>query len=197
MCRHCAIDYRVLPSNGTMHTLGMLTELVTPVSDLARAAFRDHRVVLQRFLIRRVGHPQDADDLAQEVFARLLRVRNVELVRQPLAYLLGIATNVVREFIQRKRSERVLYDSNVADNMCEISECVTQADLAERLDLQERLDRALTQLPPTHMLVLLLVKRDGLSYAEAALAAGLSVHTIEKYVVEARASLRVMLRDIS
>ena len=36
---------------------------------------RDHAVDLQRFLIRRVNHVHDADDLAQEVFARLLRVR--------------------------------------------------------------------------------------------------------------------------
>jgi RNA polymerase sigma-70 factor (ECF subfamily) len=53
----------------------------------------------------------------------------------------------------------------------------------------------LQQLPPAHQLVLLLVKRDGLSYTEAASAAGLSVHTIEKYVVEARARLRVLLAD--
>jgi DNA-directed RNA polymerase specialized sigma24 family protein len=45
-------------------------------------------------------------------------------------------------------------------------------------------------------LVLLLVKRDGLSYTEAARKAGLSVHTIEKYVVEARARLRVILADM-
>ena len=44
----------------------------------------------------------------------------------------------------------------------------------------------MSQLPTAHQLVLLLVKRDGLSYAEAAQAAGLSIHTIEKYVVEAQ-----------
>jgi RNA polymerase sigma-70 factor (ECF subfamily) len=59
--------------------------------------------------------------------------------------------------------------------------------------MRDRLDRALTQLPATHQLVLLLVKRDGMSYAEAAEASGLSVHTIEKYLVEARAQLRLRL----
>jgi RNA polymerase sigma-70 factor (ECF subfamily) len=64
-----------------------------------------------------------------------------------------------------------------------------------KLSDSQRLDRALQQLPPAHQLVLLLVKRDGLSYTEAASAAGLSVHTIEKYVVEARARLRVLLAE--
>jgi len=133
----------------------MLPERSESASSLAGAAYRDHADELQRFLARRVGHAQDADDLAQEVFARLLRVRDADLVRNPLSYLLGIATHVVREFRQRKQHE----------------------------------------LPAAHQLVLLLVKRDGLSYAEAAAAAGLSVHTIEKYVVEARARLRVLLAE--
>jgi RNA polymerase sigma-70 factor (ECF subfamily) len=67
--------------------------------------------------------------------------------------------------------------------------------MAEQIELRQRLDRALQQLPPAHQLVLLLVKRDGLSYTEAASAAGLSVHTIEKYVVEARARLRLLLAE--
>jgi len=165
-------------------------------SRLAGTAFRDHAVDLQRFLIRRVNHAQDADDLAQEVFARLLRVRDADLVRTPLAYLLGIATHVVREFRQRKHNERVVFDSGMADDLCEHPDQSGPAGVAERLELQDRLDRALRLLPPTHQLVLLLVKRDGLSYAEAAKSAGLSVHTIEKYLVEARARLRVGLDGI-
>jgi RNA polymerase sigma factor (sigma-70 family) len=171
----------------------MLPESTNATSNFAGAAFRDHAVELQRFLIRRVGHAQDADDLAQEVFARLLRVRDAELVRKPLAYLIGIATHVVREFRQRKQHERVLFDSPVADDLCENPQHPAQRGVAEQLELQQWLNSALTQLPPTHQLVLLLVKRDGLSYAEAARKAGLSVHTIEKYVVEARARLRAIL----
>ena len=171
----------------------MGTNNVNAAAQLARTAFRNHAVELQRFLIRRVNHAQDADDLAQEVFARLLRVRDADLVRTPLSYLLGIASHVVGEFRQRKHDERVVFDSEVTDELCESPETAAPAGLAERMELQDRLDRALEQLPPTHQLVLLLVKRDGFSYAEAAKAAGLSVHTVEKYLVEARSQLRVHL----
>jgi RNA polymerase sigma-70 factor (ECF subfamily) len=71
----------------------------------------------------------------------------------------------------------------------------TTLGIAERLELQDGLAKALAKLPPTHRLVLLLVKRDGHSYSEAARLSGLSIHTIEKYVVEARARLRVLLAD--
>jgi RNA polymerase sigma factor (sigma-70 family) len=173
----------------------MISSRPESASNLAGAAFRDHAGELQRFLARRVAHAQDADDLAQEVFARLLRVRNADLVRNPLSYLLGIATHVVREFRQRKQHERVLFDSDLADDLCDHSEQIEAPGMAEQLELRERLDKALKQLPAAHQLVLLLVKRDGLSYTEAAGAAGLSVHTIEKYVVEARARLRVILAE--
>jgi RNA polymerase sigma factor (sigma-70 family) len=173
----------------------MLRERSASASSLAGAAYRDHVDELQRFLVRRIGHAQDADDLAQEVFARLLRVRDADLVRNPLSYLLGIATHVVREFRQRKQHERVLYDSDLADGQCDQPSETAPVSMAEQIELSQRLDKALKQLPPAHQLVLLLVKRDGLSYTEAAAAAGLSVHTIEKYVVEARARLRVLLAE--
>ena len=171
----------------------METNNAKAAARLARTAFRDHAVDLQRFLIRRVNHLHDADDLAHEVFAGLLRVRDADLGRTPLAYLLGIATHVVRELRQRKHNERIVFDSEVTDDLCDNPDQAVPAGVAERLELQDRLGRALEQLSPTHQLVLLLVKRDGLSYAEAAKISGLSIHTIEKYLVEARAQLRVRL----
>jgi RNA polymerase sigma factor (sigma-70 family) len=168
-----------------------------PTSGLALTVFHAHARDLRGFLFRRVVNRHDTDDLSQEVFARLLRVQNTELIRNPLAYLLGIAAHVVREFRQRKQQQCVVFNSDVADSLCESPELASRivSNDADRLELQNWLDGALKQLPPTHQVVLLLVKRDGLSYEEAAAATGLSVHTIEKYLVEARARLRLILQD--
>jgi RNA polymerase sigma factor (sigma-70 family) len=169
-----------------------------PVSRLALSAFRTHAREVQRFLLRRVGDRHDVDDLSQEVFARLLRVENVELIRNPLAYLLGIAAHVVREFRQRKQHQCVIFDSDMAESLSEHLELVPRGEAGnnpDQLELQNWLDDALKQLPANHQTVLLLVKRDGLSYEEAAVTTGLSVHTIEKYLVEARARLRVIMKE--
>ena len=169
------------------------------VARLALSAFRSHARELQRFLLRRVGDRHDADDLSQEVFARLLRVENAELIRNPLAYLLGIATHVVREFRQRKQHQCVIFDSDMADSLSAdlgLAARDPTSHASDQLELQNWLDNALQQLPPTHQAVLLLVKRDGLSYEEAARTMGLSVHTIEKYLVEARARLRVIMQEL-
>jgi RNA polymerase sigma-70 factor (ECF subfamily) len=165
------------------------------VANLAVDAFRSYATDLRRYLSRRVRRGQDVDDLAQEVFARLLRVRDAELIRSPLPYLLGIAAHVVHEFHQRQRSERVTFDSEMADTMAEFTPQDHGQLMSEATELHQWLERGLKQLPPSHRAVLLLVKRDGLSYTEAATRSGLSVHTVEKYLVEARARLRVILAD--
>src|SRR5271163_5093827 len=113
----------------------MISERPESASTLASTAFRNHAGDLQRFLARRVAHAQDADDLAQEVFARLLRVRDADLVRNPLSYLLGIATHVVREFRQRKQHERVLFDSALAEDLCDDPEQAAAQGLAEQVEL--------------------------------------------------------------
>ncbi len=169
----------------------------SPVARLANRAFQKYAPALHRFLLRRIRRPQEIDDMAQEVFARLLRVENAELVRKPASYLFGIATNVVREFRIRaeREQERVTFDSQMVDQLAEHPFETQADDMAERLNLQRQLERGLAQLPRTHRAVLLLVTRDGLSHEEAAKAANLSVHTVEKYVTDARASLKLMKWD--
>jgi RNA polymerase sigma-70 factor (ECF subfamily) len=168
-----------------------------PVARLASAAFQKYAPALHRFLLRRIHRPQEVDDMAQEVFARLMRVENVELVRKPASYLFGIAANVVREFRIRAENEHqhITFDSGVVEFLAEHPQELGADDLAERLSLQKQLERGLSQLPRTHRVVLLLVTRDGLSHEEAAKAANLSVHTIEKYVTDARARLKLMKWD--
>src|SRR5580658_3103625 len=113
----------------------MPPETAHPANRLAATAFRNHAVELQKYLARRVGHAQDANDLAQEVFARLLRIRDAELVRTPLAYLLGIATHVVREFRQRKQHEHVIYDSDLAEDLCDHAGEAAAQSMAEQIEL--------------------------------------------------------------
>jgi RNA polymerase sigma-70 factor (ECF subfamily) len=164
---------------------------------LAGSAFSRYAAELHRFLLRRLRRPEDADDLAQEVFLRLLRRENAELVRKPQAYLFGIAAHVVREFrmYTEREQERLTFDSQELEHAAEHPPDPAPDELAEQLNFECALTRALDLLPPTHRAVLLLVKRDGLSHEEAARLTHLSVHTVEKYIVEARARLRQMNWD--
>jgi RNA polymerase sigma-70 factor (ECF subfamily) len=175
----------------------MPSESTKPMASFARSAFQKYAPALHRFLVRRIRRPQEIDDLSQEVFARLLRVEKAEIVRKPASYLFGIAANVVREFRIRAEHDhdRVTFDSRMVEYLAEHPFEAPDDDMADRLSLRRQLERGLAQLPRTHRVVLLMVTRDGLSHEEAAKAAKLSVHTVEKYVTDARARLKLMKWD--
>jgi RNA polymerase sigma factor (sigma-70 family) len=159
-------------------------------ASLARTAFTRHYAELHRFLLRRLARPQDAADLMQEIFLRILRVERSELVRKPMAYVYGIASHVVYEFRLRGRQERVTFDSEIVEQTAEHPPQVSGDELLERLISERQVEQALRQLSPTHQAVLILHKRDGLSREEVAQHLGLSVHTVKKYVCQAMALLR-------
>ncbi|MBL8267500.1 RNA polymerase sigma factor [Steroidobacter sp.] len=172
----------------------MTAETPDPDAPFASTAFQRYEAQLHRFLARRLARPHDVDDLAQEVFMRLARIEKPELIRKPQAYLLSIAANLVYEFRLRgqKEHEQVTYDSATVEQVAEHVADPSVRDNAEDLDLQRRLDRALEQLPPMQRAVLLLVKRDGYSHKEVAKKTGLNVRTVERYVMEATATMLTM-----
>jgi RNA polymerase sigma-70 factor (ECF subfamily) len=158
------------------------------------SAFKHYRRELHRYLMRRLRKPQDVDDLAQEVYLRLLRHDESKCVHKPLAYLYGIASHVVADYRigEEHDREHLMFDSDSEENWTEEPASVLPDDMADRLNLQQQLERALAQLPPTHAAVLLAHKRDGLSYEEVAEKLHLSIHTVEKYLTQAKARIRTM-----
>ncbi len=154
-------------------------------------AFSRYDRELHRFLVRRLGSTRDAADVAQEVYLRLTRLEDLSSVRDPRAYLYGVATHVVLEYRARAQRDPVTFDSDTVENVSRDAAYAAPDTLAERLDTQRRLERALSSLAPTHLAVLVLHKRDGLSYEEVAGKLGLSVHTVHKYVIQAKAQVRL------
>jgi RNA polymerase sigma-70 factor (ECF subfamily) len=144
---------------------------------------------LHRYLARRLRRPQEAGDLAQEVYLRLLRLGQGELVRKPVAYMYVIASQVAAQFRLQNEQNPVTYDSDVAERLAEHQPEANPDDLTDRVNAELHLKQLLGKLPPMHREVILLRKRDGLSWVEISRRLGISVHTVKKYIYEARARL--------
>jgi len=161
-------------------------------ANLVRLTFEQYRGGLLRYLMRRLGHAQNAQDLAQEVYLRLLRVEDMDLVRQPQAYLYRIAAHVVYEFRLREEREQK-YMTIDSEAMAELADQVGDSSAEEQwrtMNTERELTRLFAQLPPVEQAILLLQKRDGLSYKEVAKKLDLSVHTVKKYLFRALLRLR-------
>lgn len=168
--------------------------LKTRIDAFDVSSCQSYRKQLHRYLLRRSRRPQDVDDLAQEVYLRLLRHDSAKCVHKPLAYLYGIASHVLADHREESDQERDSLSSEGEENSTEFCS-VTGDDLAEQLNLQQQLQRAFARLPRTHAEVLIAHKHRGLSYEEVAAELGLSIHTVEKYVIQAKARIRMMTWD--
>ncbi|MBL8269048.1 RNA polymerase sigma factor [Steroidobacter sp.] len=167
----------------------------TAPQELGSASLSKYTAALHAYLLKRLRRPkQDAADLTQEIFERFLRKRDQpEVIRNPLAYLYGIASHVVAESIEQEPRQLVTYDSTLAEHASETSP--QTIDSSQQLGLRKDLVQALAQLPEAHLTALLLVEGDGLSCKEAARATGYSPNTIKTYLMQARATLKQLLED--
>jgi RNA polymerase sigma factor (sigma-70 family) len=160
-------------------------------------AFRKWAPELHRYLARRIRDPSSVPDLTQEIFERFLQLSDATEVRNTQRFLYGIASNLVKEFYDREDRSLVTFDSEMANAVGSATASPEGDEVAERLALQQDLRRALSKLPPMHRAVLLLVKREGLSYKEVADRTDLTLATVTKYVFEARAMVKLLIKRTS
>lgn len=152
--------------------------------------FVEYGPTLLRYLSYRVGNSTDANDLVQEAYLRLTRVKNRDLIEKPAAYLFQIAANLANEFHLRKKKNPIAIDLDTAAEQGGVSdEDQFQRDMEARSGIKA-LERLLEKLPPLYREILLLRKRDGYSHAEIAEKLDLSPHTVHRYLTRALARCR-------
>lgn len=144
---------------------------------------------LFQFLRRRVRSSVDVQDLAQETYLRLLRVADLNEVRNPLAYLLQVASHVALEWCDRQpRSDSmvVLEEDMLVDRQ------LPELELDARLS-QQRLEETLASLSPMMRAVVLLRLRDERSYQEIAAELRITDRQVRRYLARGYECLRVAI----
>lgn len=144
---------------------------------------------LFQFLRRRVRSSVDVQDLAQETYLRLLRAPDLNEVRNPLAYLLQVASHVALEWCDRQaRSDSmvVLDEDMLVD--CQLPELELDARL-----LQQRLEETLASISPMMRAVVLLRLRDERSYQEIAAELRITDRQVRRYLARGYERLRLAI----
>jgi RNA polymerase sigma-70 factor (ECF subfamily) len=131
----------------------------------------------------------DLDDVAQEVFLRLLRYERAELIEHPQAYLYKMAANVAAEWSIRVRHARPHEAKWLEDLIAEEK----AGDLASEHELQDELERALMALTPRQREVLQLQFYESLSRTQIAQRTGLTERTVKRILMKSYAELRRQL----
>jgi RNA polymerase sigma-70 factor (ECF subfamily) len=138
------------------------------------------------YLARTTRDGRLADDLLQEAYYRLLRVRTAfESEEHRRHYLFRIATNLVRDHHRRPRLEQVEADDVAGPD----------ARTAERATARIDLGRAMEQLKPRERSLLWLAYAQGWSHEEIAASLGLKTASLKCLLHRARRRLLGLMRN--
>ena len=152
--------------------------------------FRQLRVPLRRFIAGRRGvAPADLEDVAQEVFLRLLRYDCAEPVADPRRYLFKIAANVASEWSMRAR-QRLPHAAAWLDDLTDEANVADEVECAQRAKV---LHAALASLPPRACEIMRLHFGEGLTHEAIAARMHLSQRIVKRDIVNSCADLRMEL----
>jgi RNA polymerase sigma factor (sigma-70 family) len=163
--------------------------------DAFEACYREHVDAVERFVARRVRDAHLVADLTTDVFlaaidsAQRYRPRRAE----PIAWLYGVARNVVAAEFRRTERERRATTRVAGRSLVDDDDL---ARLEERIDAESRargLYDAMARLSDGERAVLELVAVDGLAVGDAARALGIRAVAARVRLHRARRSLRDQL----
>jgi RNA polymerase sigma-70 factor (ECF subfamily) len=152
---------------------------------LVAALVQTHGAQLHRFLRARVRNIADVPDIVQEVFLRMLRIPDQDVIRSPEAYLFTIAQHVAHQHTMREAA---------VPPSIEVGQLLTQLQAASDTDpamqahadqCLEEFNRALQKLSPKVRATFILHRQYGLSLEQISAQLGISFPMAKKYLVKA------------
>lgn len=152
--------------------------------------YRDHFGWLQGWVSRRVGCKQQASDVAQATFCRLIEIGAVEPPRAPRAFLATVARRLLIDDVRRRDIERVYLESAATAGLS--ADELTPERIAEACQMLERVLTLLAALPAPVRRAFVLRCIDGLSHDEIAVRLGVSARTVKRHIAQAYARFYVL-----
>lgn len=159
--------------------------------DIARL-YCEHREMVFRYVVTRIPHKYEAEDLTQDVFLRLLECgMNINPATvKPL--LLTIARNLVTDTLRKYyRKEDVMSLWEQEHGTCSR----TGEDDVILHEIERVYDSSVQALPEKCRNIYDLMENDGLSIQEIASMLSLSRRTVESHVYNARMKVRMAVTE--
>ncbi|MGH1471787.1 MAG: RNA polymerase sigma factor [Cellvibrionaceae bacterium] len=154
---------------------------------MLQALYKEHSASLIRFLTRRLKSVEEAEDIAHAALLRIEKLDDGVSLNNPKAYLFQIASNLAIDSIRRKEvlnryiqreSSRIEATNRSKDNLS------PERIIAAKQQLSQ-INLTLAKLPVKPRQAFLLHRQKGLSYSEIAEEMGVSVSSVEKYILQA------------
>jgi RNA polymerase sigma factor (sigma-70 family) len=147
---------------------------------------RSHGRQLRRFLASRLpGARADVADLVQEIFLRLLRIKDHEAIRNPQAYLFTVASHVLHQHALQRSTRPELTDPLAVATELHGTTASDPADEFEITQSLEQLGGELQKLSPRAYAALVMYRCEGMTLVEIGERLGVSHVMVRKYLSRA------------
>ena len=149
-------------------------------SHLIRDLFARNKRDLLGFFTRRVGR-EDASDLLQETFVRVLRRNQFEAIANPAGYLRQTASNLATDFTRRRKMQfkYVISDDVPHDVPSDEASAEQLIDAARR---SQMLHMAIETLPPRCRQIFVMRMHEDVPQDEIAKRLGISKNMVERHL---------------
>lgn len=156
-----------------------------------------HQMLVAGTVARMLGSNSDVEDIAQQVFVRVWKSAQRYVPGAKFTtWLLTITRNLVFNEMRRRKRHAAVPLQTQADaeemQLKDESGSTPDASLLER-ELQQNIDSAISQLPETQRMALILRRYEDLSYDEIANVLEQSVPAVKSLLFRARTELRERL----
>jgi RNA polymerase sigma factor (sigma-70 family) len=144
--------------------------------------FSEHNESLIHFLATRLRSVQEAKEVAQEAYVRLLSLEDSGAVSFLRAFLFKTAANLAVDRIRSRNRQQQAHDAGLCDESREAPTPDREAASAQEVEIVRRL---IGELPPKCRHAFLLHRVHGAEFSEIAQEMGLSERMIRHYVLRA------------
>jgi len=158
-----------------------------------------HQTLVAGTVARMLGSNSDVEDIAQQVFIRVWKSAGRYVARAKFTtWLLKITRNLVfNEMRRAKRHPHLPVQMEPEADEIPLKDEATATPDATLLqaELEQAIEKAITLLPETQRMALILRRYEELSYEEIADVLNLSVPAVKSLLFRARTELRELLKN--
>ena len=140
--------------------------------------FSEHNEALIQFLATRLRSVQEAKEVAQEAYVRLLSLEDSGAVSFLRAFLFKTAANLAVDRIRSRNRQRQALDAGLCDESRETPTPDREAASAQEMEIVRRL---VGELPPKCRRAFLLHRVHGAEFSEIAKEMGLSERMVRRH----------------
>ena len=155
-----------------------------------KSLFDDNFDKIKNYVYFKCGNIKQAEDIAQEAFLKLWEKRHDVKKETLLSYLYRIAHNI---FINQVKREQLSFKFQNVSMEKDIDHVSPEYEM-ELKEFDQKLQKALAELPEINRVAFLMNRVEGLKYREIAESLEISIKTVEKRMQNALNQLRESIK---